>query len=108
MTLSIKISHNNPGYPVRALVSVRNAAGEEAYAGRTPVGDREDKTFLVHAGQWLKITEEGHQRPDLAPIAKRAYAAYRGRYAHPQLVPEWDDLEPTTQDAWLAVAEVFE
>jgi hypothetical protein len=105
MTLSIKISHNSPGYPVRALVSVRNSRGEEAYHGKTPLEDGKDATFYVHAGQWLHVTEDGHQDVDLEPIARRAYEAYCD--AQHMSLTLWQDLYDREKQQWIAVARVF-
>lgn len=106
MTLSIKIAHNSPGYPVRALVSVRGADGAEVFHGKTRVGDGESPSFYVHANQWLKVTEVGHQDVDLTPIAKRAYEAFaRSAPAHATLA--WEHLDPRTQDGWRAAAEAL-
>jgi hypothetical protein len=111
MTLQLKISHNNPGYPVRALVSVRYADGTPAYGGKEPIGDGEYKTFFVHAGQWLKVTEEGHLEPDYTAAAKRAYAAYcekvREQGRDGAWLSSWDELSAEHKHCWCAVAEAM-
>lgn len=107
MTLAIKIAHASPGYPGRAVVSVRGHDG--AQMARYVVEDGQSINDYVCAGRFIQVCEDGHLEADLDAVSQHAYEVFQKAMAQHDrcgTLP-WNMLTQNAKDGWRAVAKEF-